>query len=143
MDQILVVEGFEKDKNKFNLTDERYVKEMPAHKKGSQLRFNLTGVNDEQKEAKGSVEIALMDSKGKKVFRNKIPVILPAGDRLEIPVSLKLPEMPDGYLLQTYFIKEGSSEIKSSRRYLKVGQLEKYSFYEGIYPNKTDSNIKD
>jgi hypothetical protein len=83
-----------------------------------------------------------MNSK-KKVFVNKMTVILPAGDRLEISVSLKLPDRPDGYLLQTYFIKEGSSEIKSSRRYLKVGQLEKYSFYEGFYSNKTDSNIRD
>ncbi len=54
---------------------------------------------------------------------------MPATDRIELPFSFKLPDVAGGYLLQTNFSKEGSSEIKTSRRYIKIGTLEKYPFF--------------
>lgn len=112
-----------------NLTDERYVKEMPAHKPGSNLSLTLTGVNDDHKNINGTVEIALINSKGKEVFKDRLRIELPAADRVEMAYSFKLPNNADGYLLQTSFIKEGKTEKKSSRRYIKVGNAVKYNFY--------------
>lgn len=112
-----------------NLTDERYVKNIPPHKTGEHLSFTMTGVNDNEKETFGNVEVTLLNSKGTTVFNEQKRIVLPATDRIELPFSFKLPDVAGGYLLQTNFTKEGSSEIKTSRRYIKIGTLEKYLFF--------------
>lgn len=120
-------------KNVFiNLTDERYVKEMPARKPGSNLSFTLVGVNDDAKKAKGTLDIVLINSKGQPVFNDKFPVELPASDRVEFAYSMKLPDAAGGYLLQTSFTEEGSKEKKMSRRYIKVGNQPQYNFYTPV-----------
>ena len=117
-------------KNVFiNLTDEQYVKGTPAHKAGSDLYFTLTGVNDTHLAVKGSLEIYLINSKGQQVSGDSVAIELPASDRMEFAYSLKLPSRPGGYLIQTYFAEEGTKEKKSSRRYIKVGDLETYQFF--------------
>ena len=112
-----------------NLTDERYVKGMPAHKPGSYLSFTMTGINDIAETIKGTLEIKLVNSNGKEVSKEQVAVVLPASDRIELAYALKLPITADGYLLQTDFIKQGGRTMKKSRRYIKVGNLPQYNFF--------------
>ena len=47
-----------------DLTDHRYTKHLPALKPGSDLVFNLVGVNDLNKDSSGKVLLKLLDEKG-------------------------------------------------------------------------------
>jgi beta-galactosidase len=117
-----------------NLTDERYAKNQPVHKPGEQLNFSLLGVNDLNIKKQGEVEIRFLNHEGKEVFKDKIKITLPAADRIKIPYSFKLPDVADGYLLQTSFTTEGSPGKRLSRRFIKVGTKESYTFYESEMP---------
>ncbi|MBS1737784.1 MAG: beta-glycosidase [Bacteroidetes bacterium] len=112
-----------------NLVDGRYVKEVPAHKPGSQLNFTLVGVNDHNKNVTGILTVKLINSAGKEMYREEFNVELSAADRVSIASTIKLPETADGYLLETGFMETGSHEAKLSRRYLRVGNLPEYKFY--------------
>jgi hypothetical protein len=118
-----------------NLTDERYVTNAKSHKPGDFLRFTLVGVNDRSKLIKGQLNIQLVNSKGKMVYEDDLPVTLPSSDHIIIPYGFKLPEETDGYLLQTSFHADGEKDRVSSRRYLKIGQEQAYSFYEAPVTN--------
>ena len=113
-----------------NLTDERYVKGLPAHKPNDYLNFTLTGVNDVAQNKSGKLEIKLLNSKGENVFSDTIKISLPASDRIEIPYAFRLPEKPDGYLLETFFTEDDKTETRTSRRYIKVGNHDTYKFYD-------------
>jgi hypothetical protein len=113
-----------------NLTDERYIKGLPVHKANDNLKLTLAGVNDVAQSKSGVVEIKLLNSKGKNVFTDKIKISIPASDRIEIPYAFKLPGVADGYLLETFFVEEGKKEIRTSRRYIRVGNKESYNFYD-------------
>jgi beta-galactosidase len=124
-------------KNVFiNLTDERYVKEMPAHRPGSNLSFTVVGLNDEEKNTKGSLEIELINSKGQQVYKARQAIELPASDRIEMAYNVKLPDIAGGYLVQTSFTEDGKKEKKLSRRYIRVGELAQYAFYTPMDQNK-------
>ena len=112
-----------------NLTDERYVKGLPVHKANDSLHFTLAGVNDVAQNKSGEVEIKLLNSKGENVFTDKIKISIPASDRIEIPYAFRLPAAADGYLLETFFGEEGKKEKRISRRYIKVGNKDGFSFY--------------
>jgi hypothetical protein len=113
-----------------NLTDERYVTNAKPHKPGDYLHFTLMGVNDLLQTKQGLLKVQLINSKGKTVYEEDLPVTLPASDRMTIPYAFKLPDTPDGYLLQTSFHASGGQDLVSSRRYLKIGQQQVYNFYE-------------
>jgi beta-galactosidase len=113
-----------------NLEDERYVKDVKSHIPGEDLHFTLVGLNDLQNEVHGKLNIQLINSKGQAVFNDSLQIALPASDRMTIPYAFKLPEVPGGYLLKTSFHAEGAQGSKMSRRYIKVGQLMEYNFYE-------------
>ena len=113
-----------------NLTDERYVKGLPNHKPNDSLHLDFVGVNDVGQEKTGEVEIKLLSSKGATVFADKIRTSIPPFERIEIPYALKLPAIADGYLLETLFVEEGKKENRMSRRYIKVGDKDKFNFYD-------------
>jgi len=113
-----------------NLTDERYVKGLPAHRPNDYLNFTLTGVNDVAQNKSGDLEIKLLNSKGENVFSDTIKITIPSSDRIEIPYAFRLPAKADGYLLETFFREEGKKEKRISRRYIKVGNTDTYSFYD-------------
>lgn len=113
-----------------NLTDERYTKHLLPHATGSDLLFNVAGVNNNSQVVNGNVKIYLIDPQGKKSSEKQLAVSLPALTRINIPAAIKLPEQSGGYLLVTEFVPEGKSQPVISRRYLKVGNTENYSFYE-------------
>jgi len=111
-----------------NLTDERYVRMIKPHQPGSNLLFNLAGINNLNKTANGSVNVKLLNANGQTVSEQNFQVKLESFLRTDIPVSIVLPSEPGGYLLVAEFTPENGKTVVS-RRFLKVGQVEKYTYF--------------
>ena len=104
-----------------DLTDHRYTKHLPALKPGSDLVFNLVGVNDLNKDSSGKVLLKLLDEKGTIISTQEESIVIePFGKRLQ-PCLLKLPSKSGGYLLIAEYHEKGGAKPVLSRRYLKVG----------------------
>ena len=115
-----------------NLADERYMKRREPHKPGSNLLFNLVGVNDYATPATGKTVLKLINSKGEVVKQQEMTLqIDPFAKRIE-PCLVELPKEKGGYLLVAEYYPEGKNQPVISRRYLKIGDSgdEKYDFYE-------------
>jgi beta-galactosidase len=113
-----------------NLTDERYVKQMPSHNPGSKLDFSLIGVNNTQAAVPGKVKIVMLDSNGKQVGGNNLNVELIPLNRSVYHSTIKLPSTPGGYLMVAEFTPAGSSLPIISRRYIRVGEKPEYRYFE-------------
>jgi beta-galactosidase len=113
-----------------NLTDERYVKLTVPHKSGQKLSFNLAKVNDLDRDVKGIVTIKVIDKEGKAVVKKSIPVAMTAFDRSSFQAEITLPGVAGGYLIVAEFKAESSNKPVISRRYIKVGELPDYKFFE-------------
>jgi hypothetical protein len=113
-----------------NLTDERYMKQVPAHDPGSELLFNLAGVNNLKEKVSGLLQIKLLDSKGKQVAEKKMEISLDPFGRTDYIASLMLPDEAGGYLLVAAFTPAGSTREVISRRFVRVGKLSDYSYFE-------------
>jgi len=92
------------------------------------MLFNLAGINNLNKTVTGTVKMKLLNSKGKSVYDQSIPVILESFLRTDIPVSLTLPAETGGYVLVAEFTPENGKPV-ISRRFLKVGQAASYSYF--------------
>lgn len=104
-----------------DLADRRYTKHLEPLKPGSDLVFNLVGVNDLNKESSGKVLLKLLDEKGTIISTQEESIVIePFGKRLQ-PCLLKLPSKSGGYLLIAEYHEKGASKPVLSRRYLKVG----------------------
>ena len=104
-----------------DLADRRYTKHLEPLKPGSDLVFNLVGVNDLNKESSGKVLMKLLDEKGTIISTQEESIVIePFGKRLQ-PCLLKLPSKVGGYLLIAEYHEKGGSKPVLSRRYLKVG----------------------
>jgi hypothetical protein len=112
-----------------NLTDERYTKHIEPHQPGSELLFNLAGINNNRTEIDGTVKLKLINQKGQLVVEESTPVKLAPQVRTDIPVSVNLPSETGGYVLSAEFITENGTPV-ISRRFIKVGKAPGYSFYE-------------
>ncbi|MBA4410241.1 MAG: glycoside hydrolase family 2 TIM barrel-domain containing protein [Bacteroidota bacterium] len=112
-----------------NLADERYVKMKEPHQPGSNLLFNLAGINNYPETASGTVKLKLIDSSGKTVSEQTNVVKLQSFIRTDMPVSILLPTQAGGYLLVAEFTPENGSPV-ISRRFIKVGKLAEYSYYK-------------
>jgi len=113
-----------------NLTDERYTKHVPPHKPGSDLIFNMAGVNNNTADITGKLEISLLNGEGRAVAVKESEVTLKSLDRTDLAQSISLPEQPGGYLLVATFTARGTNEPIISRRYLKIGGSGPYKFHE-------------
>ena len=104
-----------------DLADRRYTKYLEPLKPGSDLVFNLVGVNDLNKESSGKVLLKLLDEKGTIISTQEESIVIePFGKRLQ-PCLLKLPSKSGGYLLIAEYHEKGRAKPVLSRRYLKVG----------------------
>ncbi|MEY8681732.1 glycoside hydrolase family 2 TIM barrel-domain containing protein [Bacteroides caccae] len=104
-----------------DLTDYRYTKHLQPLVPGSNLAFNLVGVNDLKKTSSGKVILKLLDEKGKVISTQEESIMIESfGKRLQ-PCLLKLPSKSGGYLLIAEYYENGVSKPTLSRRYLKVG----------------------
>jgi hypothetical protein len=113
-----------------NLTDERYVKQAISHNKGEKLSFKLAKINDLPTAISGKVTLSIIDSKGKQVSKKIIPVDLAGYDRSSVPVMISLPRKAGGYLLVAEFLADGKNVPVISRRYIKVGSISEYRFFD-------------
>jgi len=113
-----------------NLTDERYVKQAVPHKPGELLSVKQVKINDVNKDVAGKVTLKILDSDGKTVSKKSMPVTLSAFDRSSFLVEIVLPKKPGGYLLLAEFVAEGNVSPVISRRYIKVGEVPVYKFFE-------------
>jgi len=113
-----------------NLPDERYVKLTDPHQPGEKLSIKLAKINDLNKDVTGKVTLKILDSEGKAVSRTSLPVALSAFDRTSHFAGILLPKKPGGYLLIAEFIANGTIDPVISRRYIKVGKVPEYIFFE-------------
>ncbi len=113
-----------------NLTDERYMQQMLPHLPGSALMFSLAAVNNNPDKVFGKVKISLLDARGRSVAGNLFDVELVPMITSVIPANLTLPDQPGGYLLVSEFTPEGTSQPILSRRYIRVGNLPGYTFFD-------------
>jgi hypothetical protein len=113
-----------------NLTDERYVKQSVPHQPGEKLAFKLAKINDLNKIITGKVNLKILDGSGKTVSKKSMPVTLLAFDRSSFSVEASLPRKPGGYLMLAEFLAEGNVSPVISRRYIKVGKVPVYKFFE-------------
>ena len=100
------------------------------YKSGEELVFNLVGINDLNKVINGQVVLKLINSKGSTISMQKKEISLKAFGRENIPALIKLPDQSGGYLLVSEFTAENSEEKVKSRRYIRVGDLKKDSFFD-------------
>lgn len=113
-----------------NLADGRYTRHVPAHAPGEDLSLRLCGVNDHNIPVSGKITLKLYDSKGNaRVMKSMDCVLRPSG-KTEIPVCIDLPEIAGGYLLVAEFDSDNSARSVVSRRYLKVGNISEYRYFE-------------
>ena len=90
-----------------DLADRRYTKHLEPMKPGSDLVFNLVGVNDLNKESSGKVLLKLLDEKGTIISTQEESIVIePFGKRLQ-PCLLKLPSKAGGYLLIAEYHEKG------------------------------------
>ena len=115
-----------------NLVDQRYMKHPLPHKPGSNLIFNLIGINDFQKQTSGKTVLKLINSKGYIVLQQDLFFHIDPLVKRTIPCMIELPKEKGGYLLVAEYYPDGKIQPVISRRYLKVGdsQNEQYNFYE-------------
>ena len=113
-----------------NLTDERYVKQASPHNLGEKMSFSLAKINDLALAVTGKITLRILDADGKSVSEKIIPVVLAAFDRSPIPVEISLPRKAGGYLLIAEFLADGKKDPVISRRYLKVGNISDYKYFE-------------
>ncbi len=113
-----------------NLTDERYTKHIAPHQPGSTLLFNLAGVNNKKMMVNGKVKVSLLDVDGKAISKKLVNVSLLPINRTNYPLTIDLPKKAGGYLLVAEFSPEGVSQPIISRRYIKVGNSDRYRFFE-------------
>ena len=113
-----------------NLTDERYVKQSVPHQPGEVLALKLNKINDLNKNINGKVNLKILDVTGKTVSKKSMPVTISAFDRSSFLVEIGLPKIPGGYLLLAEFLEEGNISPVISRRYIKVGEVPVFKYFE-------------
>jgi len=118
-----------------NLTDERYVKQATPHNPGEHLSLKLNKINDLSRNVEGAVTLRILNSDGKTITKKIIPVTLSAFDRSSFQVEISLPKKTGGYLLLAEFKADGSENPVISRRFIKVGKVAEYKFFD-LKPTK-------
>lgn len=111
-----------------DLADQRYFPNG-HYNPGEQLVFNLVGINDLKEKVAGIVTAKLIDSEGRIIAQQKRKIEIPAYQRTNIPAFFTLPQKSGGYLILSEFVKDNTTEILKSRRYIKVGEVGKVDFW--------------
>ncbi len=112
-----------------DMSDQRYFRHEAAHLPGSELMFNLVGVNDFNNKKSGDITIRLLNDEGHEVLSQKSHIEIPAYGAQFKPVSITMPDAAGGYLLLCELMQPGSKEPVISRRYIRVGELDDYRFF--------------
>ena len=115
-----------------DLVDGRYMKQIKPYQASQRLNFNLVGVNDHSVDSKGNIQLELYNDQGEVVYSNTHSILIPKYYKTYMPVNIVLPKMPGGYLLIAKYKSEAMERVAISRRYIKVGEKDRYRFYS--YP---------
>ncbi len=113
-----------------DLVDTRYTKHNDVLVPGQYKAIHLVGVNDLSHGSNGKVNINIYDSDGKVVYSTKLDIYIPPYLKTELTETIKVPEVPGGYLITAEYTPDGQNKAIISRRYVKVGKAENYSYYE-------------
>ena len=112
-----------------DMSDQRYFRHEAAHAPGAELMFNLVGVNDFSSKKSGDITIRLLNDEGKDILSQTSGIEIPAYGAQFQPVSITLPDRVGGYLLLCELMLPGSKEPVICRRYIRVGELAEYGFF--------------
>lgn len=115
-----------------DLTDERYTRHLPPRQPGSWMAFNLVGVNDYDAPVSGDVVVKMLDSQGSEVNRRQISITIPPYGKQIAPIAMQIPNESGGYLMLAEFTPNRAQTPSPvlSRRYLKVGEKDRYEWFE-------------
>ena len=105
-----------------DVVDQRYTKHLTPYLPGSNLLFNLVGVNDHKKESIGKVVVKLLDKDGKVTVQSDMPFAIGSYSKKLEPCLIGLPQQEGGYLLIAEYFPEGKDTPVVSRRYINVAQ---------------------
>ena len=115
-----------------NLVDQRYMKHPAPFKPGSNLLFNVVGVNDYNRKTTGKLLLKLLNSEGEIILQQNNSITINPFAKQILPCMIELPNEKGGYLLLAEFFPEGKNQPVISRRYIKIGDSkdESYTFYD-------------
>ena len=113
-----------------DVVDGRYTKHIAPYNTGSDMLFNLAGINDLKKKSTGKLIVKLLDSEGKAIVQNQSNIEIEPYGKTYIPTALKLPEQAGGYVIVAEYYPGNSSNPVVSRRYIKVGNSDNYTFFD-------------
>lgn len=114
-----------------DVVDQRYTKHLSPYTPGTNLAFNVVGVNDYKNISKGKLTLKLIDKNGKTVVQSDMDFAIDPYSKKLHPYLIELPREDGGYLLTAEYIPEGKSAPVISRRYINVAKARKtFEYYE-------------
>ena len=113
-----------------DLVDSRYVKHIAPYSPGQQIPVNMVGINDLSSTSCGKLVVNCYDENGKVMFSQEKDIEIPAFGKLNIPVIIEAPQTPGGYLITAEYSPFGKADVYISRRFVKVGDADSYSYFE-------------
>jgi len=119
-----------------NHEDQRYNKNGGFYKPATPQNINLFATNESGETESGKVTLKCIDAEGKATLLKELDVALEPFGYKSIPVTVQIPEKEGGYMLLTELSDDAAkeSDIKQvSRRYIRVGDIEKPVFYDYQY----------
>jgi hypothetical protein len=119
-----------------NHEDQRYNKNGGFYKPATPQNINLFATNESGETESGKVTLKCIDAEGKATLLKELDVELEPFGYKSIPVNVQIPEKEGGYMLLTELSDDAAkeSDIKQvSRRYIRVGDIEKPIFYDYQY----------
>lgn len=117
-----------------DMVDQRYTKHLAPYLPGSNLLFNLVGVNDYKRESTGKVVVKLLDKDGQVAVQSDMPFVIDSYGKKLQPCLIELPQQEGGYLLIAEYFPEGRDTPVVSRRYINVAQEDMDFEYYTIKP---------
>jgi hypothetical protein len=119
-----------------NHEDQRYNKNKGFYYPATTTSINLFATNESGETKSGKIAIKYIDSKGVPTLLKEIDVELKPFGHKSVPVTIQIPDKEGGYMLLTELSDNAAkeSDIKQvSRRYIRVGDIEKPVFYDYQY----------
>jgi hypothetical protein len=119
-----------------NHEDQRYNKNRGFYYPATTTRINLFATNESGETKSGKMTLKCIDAEGKAILLKELDVALKPFGYKSISVNVQIPDKEGGYMLLTELSDNAAkeSDIKQvSRRYIRVGDIEKPVFYDYQY----------
>jgi beta-galactosidase len=119
-----------------NHEDQRYNKNRGFYYPAATTSINLFATNESGETKSGKVTLKCINAEGEAILLKELDVELKPFGYKSISVNVQIPEKEGGYMLLTELSDKAAkeSDIKQvSRRYIRVGDIEKPVFYDYQY----------